>query len=132
MKNITLNEFAKLLDECAIKYERQGDALYTPIFAADGVGIAFKWETAGKGACIHAYAWSLTVPKPRVSRKKALKFCNAWNAENAFPRARLEDDGALKLDSVLYSAVDVDPAYVTQNFIIMFITCSRNFFKNVA
>lgn len=131
MRNITLNEFAKLLDECAIKYERQDDALLAPKYADEGVAIAFRYEGSGNDSRIHAYAWSLTNPKPR-SRKKGLEFCNAWNAENAFPRAYIDQKGALRLDSVLYSDVDVEPAYVTQNFIIMFITCSRNFFKNVA
>lgn len=132
MRNITLNEFARLLDECAVKYERRDNVLYAPMFAAEGVALAFRYEGSGENSCIRAYAWSLTAPKPR-SRKKGLKLCNAWNAENAFPRAYLDQQGgAFILDSVLYSDVDVDPAYITQNFIIMFMQCSRNFFKNVA
>ncbi len=131
MKNVTLNELRDLLDEVGARHARKDDVLIANLPADDDfgydVGVVFQIE--GSGMRMRAVSWSGNFQAPRADRRKALEFCNEWNAEKAVPRAYLDKNGDFRLDLSLYTDVDVDAAYIKENFINLFMATSWQFFK---
>ena len=132
MKNVTLNELRDLLDEAGVRHMKKDDVLVANLPADDDfgcdVGVVFRIE--GSGSRMRAVSWSGEFQAPRADRRKALEFCNAWNADKAVPRAYLDDDGDFRLDLSLFTDVDVDAAYIKENFINLFMGTSWQFFKS--
>ena len=89
------------------------------------VGVIFEVE----GDRMRGVAWSCDFTAPRDDRRKALEFCNAWNAEKAVPRAYLDKDGDFRLDLTTYTDVELDESYVKENFVHLFMATAWQFFK---
>ncbi len=129
MKNVTLNEMRDLLDELGVRHMKKDQVLVANLNADEdfehNVSVVFEIE----GDRMRAVAWSCDFTEPRSNRIKALEFCNSWNDDKVVPRAYLDEDGDFRLDLCLYTDVDLDAAYIKENFARLFMATAWQFFK---
>lgn len=129
MKNVTLEQLRELLDETGVRHTKKENVLIAGLAADEDFGYDVLVLFTAEGSRIRAVAGSGTFQAPRANRLQALEFCNQWNDEKAAPRAYLDEEGYFRLDSSLYTDVDVDASYIKTRFVDLFMAGSWQFFK---
>ena len=129
MKNVTIDQLRELLDEVGLRHMKKENVLLATLRADEDFGYDLLVLFTAEGSRLRAVAGSGGFQAPRANRLQALEFCNQWNADKAAPRAYLDDEGYFRLDSCLYTDVDVDASYIKTRFVDLFITGAWQFFK---
>ena len=136
MVNFTLNDLNELLSELPVMTPPNrglGELCDPPralAFVSDGADdfgrIAFFIEDFGLRA--EAY-----YDASEADLRRALEFCNRWNATAAFPRVYVDEDGDFKLDAFLPLLGDgeFDRTYVKEKFLRLFTALVVEFCKRV-
>lgn len=129
MKNVTLEQLRELLDEAGVRHTKKEDVLIASLSADEDFGYDVLILFTVEDSRIRGIAGSGGFQAPRANRFQALEFCNQWNDGKAAPRAYLDEEGYFRLDSSLYTDVDVDASYIKDGFISLFMASSWQFFK---
>lgn len=134
MVNFTLNDLNELLRELPVGTPPNGlgelcdppRALAFVIDDAVFCEVAFFIEDFGLRA-------EASYSASGADQRRALEFCNRWNATAAFPRAYVDEDGDFSLDAFLPLLGDgeFNRTYVKEKFLRLFTALVAEFCKRV-
>jgi hypothetical protein len=129
--NNELERLRKILDNMGLRHMKKGGAIYAMFSNDDCPKPLSCLFTAGESKMQAAgYMEGITGVDER--RVEGLEFCNQWNNGRVNPRAYLDEDGDWRVNMTLFESERLSDEYIEENFVRLFLSTARQFYKEAA